>query len=88
MAKNRVKQREHLNCGMTRDERLKKEAAQKEAELARKEQERREELIDRRDFCGIRQPTPYEAVKRIVKIQRRRSNVTTARVTSSRVVAE
>ena len=74
MAKDRAKQREHLKCGMTKEERLKREAFQEEAELARKEQERREELIDRRDFCGIRQPTPYEAVKRIVKSQRRCSN--------------
>lgn len=83
MSKNRAKQHEHLNCGMTRDERLKKEAAQKESELDRKEQERREELIDRRDFCGIRQPTPYEAVKCIVKKQRQRSNASATRAVTA-----
>ena len=30
----------------------------------------REEKIEMRDFCGIRDPTPYEAVKNIVKRQR------------------
>ena len=83
MAKDRAKQREHLKCGMTKEERLKREAFQEEAEVSRKERERREELIDLRDFCGIRQPTPYEAVKRIVKSQRQRSN-TTVRAAGSR----
>lgn len=30
---------------------------------------RKEEMIDRVDFCGIRQPTPYQAVKNIVRNQ-------------------
>ena len=71
MAQNRKKQREHRKCGMTKDERLKMEAAQRDAEQAAKEKARREELLDRVDFCGIRQPTPYEAVKNIVRDQRR-----------------
>ena len=31
----------------------------------------REELIERRDYCGIRDPTPYEAVKIIIKQERK-----------------
>ena len=30
---------------------------------------RKEEMIDRVDYCGIRQPTPYQAVKNIVRDQ-------------------
>lgn len=26
----------------------------------------KEQLLSRRDFCGIRDPTPYEAVKNII----------------------
>ena len=37
----------------------------------RKEQRRlrkaREEKLELRDFCGIRDPTPYEAVKHIIQ---------------------
>ena len=32
---------------------------------------RKEEMIDRVDYCGIRQPTPYLAVKNIVRAQNR-----------------
>ena len=31
----------------------------------------KEEKLDLRDHCGIRDPTPYEAVKRIVADERR-----------------
>lgn len=27
----------------------------------------KEEMIDRKDMCGINDPTPYEAVKEIIK---------------------
>lgn len=27
----------------------------------------KEELLDRKDICGINDPTPYEAVKEIIK---------------------
>ena len=70
MAKNRVKQSEHLNCGMSREDRLKKEAAQMEAERASMERKRLEEQIDLIDFCGIKDPTPYEAVKNIIRKER------------------
>ena len=30
----------------------------------------REQLLDTRDFCGIKDPTPYEAVKNIVRKER------------------
>ena len=63
MAKNRTKQREHLNCGMTKEERLRKEAAEYEVQ-------RREEKLDLIDFCGIKDPTPYEAVKNIIRKER------------------
>ena len=32
----------------------------------------REELLDRRDFCGISDPTPYQAVKNIVNQQKQK----------------
>ena len=75
MAKNRVKQRAHLNCGMTKEERLMMEAAQRDAAQAKKEQRHREELLDRRDFCGIKDPTPYQAVKNIVNQQKQKQKV-------------
>ena len=53
MAKNRVKQRAHLKCGMTKEERLKKE--------------QREELLDLTDSFGLKDPTPYEAVKNMIR---------------------
>lgn len=33
-----------------------------------------EEPIEFRDFCGMRDPTPYEAVKHMVKEQRKFHN--------------
>ena len=53
MAKNRVKQRAHLKCDMTKEERLKKE--------------QREELLDLTDSFGLKDPTPYEAVKNMIR---------------------
>ena len=72
MAKNRVKQREHLRCGMTKEERLQKEAAEREAQ-------RREEKLDLIDYCGIKDPTPYEAVKNIIRRERATAKAKTAR---------
>ena len=63
MAKNRTKQREHLNCGMTKEERLRKEATEREAQC-------REEALDLVDYCGIKDPTPYLAVKNIIRKER------------------
>ena len=63
MAKNRTKQREHLNCGMTKEERLRKEATEREALC-------REEKLDLIDYCGIKDPTPYLAVKNIIRKER------------------
>ena len=31
---------------------------------------KREQLLDTRDFCGIKDPTPYEAVKNIIRKER------------------
>lgn len=31
---------------------------------------KREQLLDTRDFCGIKDPTPYEAVKNIIRMER------------------
>ena len=31
----------------------------------------KEELLERRDVCGIPDPTPYEAVRKIITQQRR-----------------
>lgn len=66
MAKNRVKQREHLNYGMTREERLMKE----EADRLRMQQEQKEEMLDLHDYCGIKDPTPYLAVRNIIRKER------------------
>ena len=60
MAKNRTKQREHLNSGMTKKERLRKEAIEREAQ-------RREEKLNLIDYCGIKDPTPYEAVMNMIR---------------------
>ena len=60
MAKNRIKQRAHLNCGMTKEERLKAEARQA----------CKEEKLDLIDYCGIKNPTPYMAVKNIIHKER------------------
>ena len=60
MAKNRIKQRAHLNCGMSKEERLKAEARQAN----------KEEKLDLIDYCGIKDPTPYEAVRNIIRKER------------------
>ena len=60
MAKNRTKQREHLNCGMTKEERLRKEATEREARC-------REEKLDLIDYCGIKDLTPYKAVMNMIR---------------------
>lgn len=60
MAKNRIKQRAHLNCGMSKEERLKAEARQAS----------KEEKLDLIDHCGIKDPTPYLAVKNIIRKER------------------
>ena len=86
MAQNRKKQREHRKCGMSKDERLRMEAAQRDADQATKEKARQEELLDRVDYCGIRQPTPYQAVKNIVRNQRR-DETRTKKTTSGRATA-
>ena len=56
MAKNRVKQRAHLRCGMTKEERLNREA-----------QAREEELLEKRNYYGLDDPTPYQAVKNLIR---------------------
>ena len=56
MAKNRVKQRAHLRCGMTKEERLQKEAL-----------ERQEELLEKRNYYGLDDPTPYQAVRNLIR---------------------
>ena len=61
MAKNRIKQRAHLASSVTKEERLAWEAAQKEAEEERLSSEETSLF----DFCGIKDPTPYQAFKRI-----------------------
>ena len=37
----------------------------------RKLRKAKEEKLDRRDFCGIRDPTPYEAVRNIIMQERK-----------------
>ena len=82
MAKNRVKQREHLNCGMTREERLMKE----EADRLRVQRKQKEEKLDLIDYCGIKDPTPYEAVKNIIR-QERTQAIATAKRKAATVAA-
>ena len=65
MAKNRLKQREHLRCGMTKEERLLKESGEQINTRVR------EEKLDLRDYCGIKNPTAYEAVKNIIRKEQR-----------------
>ena len=56
MAKNRVKQRTHLRCGMTKEERLSTEARARE-----------EELLEKRNYYGLDDPTPYKAVRNLIR---------------------
>ena len=51
--KNRDKQRAHRKNGVSKEARLMVEA--------------KEEQIDLADYCGIKDPTPYEAVKNIIR---------------------
>ncbi len=37
---------------------------------------KREQLLDTRDFCGIKDPTPYQAVKNIIKKERAAARIT------------
>ena len=56
MPKNRVKQRAHLRCGMTKEERLQKEAF---GGLG--------DGLDRKNYYGLSDPTPYKAVRNMIK---------------------
>ena len=42
------------------------------AKIKENRRRKREELLDRRDFCGIKDPTPYQAVKNIVNQQKQK----------------
>ena len=56
MANDREKQRAQLKCGMTKEERLMREAA-----------EQHEALLDLTDSFGLKDPTPYQAVKNMIR---------------------
>lgn len=40
---------------------------------------KREQLLDTRDYCGLKDPTPYQAVKNIVR-KERAADSTTVRI--------
>ena len=75
MGKNRDKQRAHLASPMTKEERLAKEAADREAAMKAEEEKRaaveaeeerlRAEETSLYGFYGIKDPTPYEVFKKI-----------------------
>ena len=56
MPKNRVKQRSHLKCGMAKEERLRREA---NGGLG--------DGLDRKNCFGLSDPTPYKAVKNMIR---------------------
>ncbi len=56
MAKDRVKQRAHLRCGMTKEERLRREVF---GGLG--------EGLDRKNYYGLSDPTPYKAIKNMIR---------------------
>ena len=58
MAKNREKQRAHLKCGMTKEERLAKETEEAEEAL-------REEKLDLKNYYGNKDLTPFMVSRRM-----------------------
>lgn len=42
----------------------------KNRDRQRRNRKMKEEKLDRRDICGIPDPTPYEAVKNIIREQK------------------
>mgnify|MGYP007070311097 CR=1 FL=1 len=40
--------------------------------VVRRAKGRKEDPLGRRDYCGIRDPTPYEAVKNIIRQEKER----------------
>lgn len=45
----------------------------------------REEKLDLVDFCGIKDPTPYEAVKNMIRKERAGSGATKAQTGATRI---
>ena len=56
MPKDRVKQRAHLKCGMTKGERLRSGAS---GGLG--------DGLDRKNYYGLPDPTPYKAIRNMIK---------------------
>ena len=75
MAKNREKQKAHKRCGLTRDERIMKEAEERQLSIKMLEkelQELKEEELEAVNYYGLKDPTPRDAVKRILRPERNR----------------
>ena len=76
MAKNRAKQKEHKRCALSREERIQIEAEERHLAILELEQrldELKDEELDARNYYGLKDPTPREAVKRILRQERRRT---------------
>ena len=56
MPKDRVKQRAHLRCGMKKEERLRLEALDGLGSG-----------LDKKNYYGLSDPTPYKAVKNMIR---------------------
>lgn len=56
MPKDRVKQRAHLRCGMKKEERLRLGALDGLGSG-----------LDKKNYYGLSDPTPYKAVKNMIK---------------------
>lgn len=56
MPKNRLKQRAHLRCGVTKEERLRREFVNGLGDG-----------LDRKNYFGLSDPTPFKAVRNLIR---------------------
>lgn len=66
MPKNREKQRVHLRCGMTKEERLREECLRKER-IRMGVPGGLGNGLDRKNYYGLSDPTPYKAVRNMIR---------------------
>lgn len=71
MAKNRDRQKAHKRCGISREERLQREA-DRVSRLQMELEDLNSQKLDMVNCFGLKDPTPLEAVNRILQPERDR----------------
>ena len=75
MAKNRETPKAQKKCSLTRDERIRQEAEERQLSikiLEKELQELKEEELEAVKYYGLKDPTPRDAVKRLLRPERNR----------------